>query len=88
MAADFGPFGILSGLAAGLILLLGHTLNILLAAMGVLVHGVRLNTLEFAGHAGIQWTGTLYAPFSRRARNISSSEPSGGETLVKSLDEK
>jgi V/A-type H+-transporting ATPase subunit I len=88
MAADFGPFGILSGLAAGLILLLGHTLNILLAAMGVLVHGVRLNTLEFAGHAGIQWTGTLYSPFSRRARNISSSEPSGGETLVKSLDEK
>ena len=86
MAADFGPFGILSGVAAGLILLLGHTLNILLAAMGVLVHGVRLNTLEFAGHAGIQWTGTLYAPFSRRARNISSSEPSDSETRRKPLD--
>ena len=79
MAADFGPFGVLSGLAAGLILLLGHTLNILLAAMGVLVHGVRLNTLEFAGHAGIQWTGTLYAPFARKARGHTSVASEGGE---------
>jgi len=81
MAADFGPYGILSGLAAALILLLGHTLNILLAAMGVLVHGVRLNTLEFAGHAGIQWTGTLFAPFARKARGVTSSASSGGEAL-------
>jgi len=32
--------------------------------LSVLVHGVRLNTLEFSGHAGITWSGTAYKPFS------------------------
>jgi len=54
--------------AAALVLLAGHTLNILLAAMGVLVHGIRLNTLEFAGHLGLQWTGIRFSPFARKAR--------------------
>ena len=66
MAADIGPSGFVSGLAAACVIFLGHGLNILLAGMGVLVHGVRLNTLEFAGHTGIQWTGTLFSPFARR----------------------
>jgi V/A-type H+-transporting ATPase subunit I len=66
MAATIGLDGVFSGLAAAGIIFLGHGLNILLAGMGVLVHGVRLNTLEFAGHTGIQWTGTLFSPFARR----------------------
>jgi V/A-type H+-transporting ATPase subunit I len=33
--------------------------------MGVLVHGVRLNTLEFSAHLGLQWSGTAYRPFGR-----------------------
>ena len=37
-----------SGLGAALILFLAHTLNLILSALGVLVHGVRLNTLEFS----------------------------------------
>ena len=37
------------------------------AAMGVLVHGVRLNTLEFAGHLGLPWTGHAYRPFAHHA---------------------
>lgn len=68
MAAAAGAGGPLSGLLAALILFFGHTLNILLAAMGVLVHGVRLNTLEFAGHLGLSWSGRPYRPFARKVR--------------------
>jgi V/A-type H+-transporting ATPase subunit I len=35
--------------------------------LSVLVHGVRLNTLEFSGHVGLTWAGTAYRPFSKRA---------------------
>jgi V/A-type H+-transporting ATPase subunit I len=27
------------------------------------VHGVRLNMLEFSGHLGMEWTGKPYKPF-------------------------
>jgi V/A-type H+-transporting ATPase subunit I len=62
-----GIEGVVAGLVAALLLFLGHTLNILLSVMGVLVHGVRLNTLEFSSHIGMAWTGLPYRPF-RRAR--------------------
>ena len=52
-------------IGAALILLAGHTLNIVLAAMGVMVHGIRLNTLEFSGHAGVEWAGIQYNPFKK-----------------------
>jgi V/A-type H+/Na+-transporting ATPase subunit I len=42
---------------------------VMLALMGVMVHGVRLNTLEFSGHMGLQWTGVPYRPFQRAARS-------------------
>jgi V/A-type H+-transporting ATPase subunit I len=61
VAAD----GIVSRIAGVLILFLGHTLNILLALLGVLVHGIRLNTLEFSGHLGLEWKGIPYRPFAR-----------------------
>lgn len=47
-----------------LILLVGHALNVALAFMGVLVHGVRLNTLEFSNHANIRWGGRPYRPLA------------------------
>lgn len=65
MAAGIGAGTLWGPVAAALVLFFGHCLNILLAGMGVLVHGVRLNTLEFAGHTGIQWTGQPFSPFSR-----------------------
>lgn len=68
MALAIGAGGLLASIIAALILFFGHTLNILLAAMGVLVHGVRLNTLEFAGHLGMSWSGRAYRPFARKAR--------------------
>lgn len=44
------------------ILFLGHTINVVLGPISVLVHGVRLNVLEFSGHAGLSWSGTAYKP--------------------------
>ncbi len=68
MAMDVGASGWIGQFFAVCIILLGHTLNILLAAMGVLVHGIRLNTLEFAGHIGLQWTGIRFMPFVQKSR--------------------
>jgi V/A-type H+/Na+-transporting ATPase subunit I len=68
LALSIGLGGVVGGLVSALVLFFGHTLNVLLAAMGVLVHGVRLNTLEFAGHLGLSWTGYPYRPFARVVR--------------------
>jgi V/A-type H+-transporting ATPase subunit I len=49
----------------GIILIVfGHGLNLVLNVLSVLVHGVRLNTLEFSGHVGLTWAGFPYKPFS------------------------
>ncbi len=68
MAVGSGIGSIAAGLTAALVLFFGHTLNILLATMGVLVHGVRLNMLEFASHLGMEWTGRPYRPFARSSQ--------------------
>ncbi len=68
MAVGGGIHSVGAALAAALILFLAHALNILLSALGVIVHGVRLNTLEFSGHLGMQWTGIPYSPFRREGR--------------------
>ncbi|MBM4143550.1 MAG: hypothetical protein FJ225_08185 [Lentisphaerae bacterium] len=63
-----GPEGVRSAgdaVKAALILAVGHIGNIVLCLMSVLVHGVRLNTLEFSGHIGLEWTGLRYRPFAR-----------------------
>jgi V/A-type H+-transporting ATPase subunit I len=67
MALKNGIPNVMTGLVAAFILFAGHTLNIVLGAMGVLVHGVRLNTLEFSSHLGVQWTGRPYRPFRKSA---------------------
>lgn len=63
MARDFGSDGSLSLLGAILILIFGHSINLLLGAMAVFVHGVRLNILECSRHLNIQWAGITYQPF-------------------------
>lgn len=70
MALAGGVSGLLSGALAAFILFAGHALNIVLGAMGILVHGVRLNTLEFSSHLGVQWTGHLYEPFAHKRDNL------------------
>ncbi len=62
MAADVGFGSVASGLIAALILALGHLLNIVLGPMAVLVHGVRLNVLEFCNHVDVKWSGFAYRP--------------------------
>lgn len=66
IAASIGFGNILSGLGAALILIAGHTLNISLAIMAVIVHGVRLNMLEFSSHVGNTWTGYKFNPFRKK----------------------
>lgn len=66
MATDIGFSSILAGITAAAVLLLGHTLNILLAPMSILVHGVRLNVLEFCNHADVKWSGLAYKPLVKK----------------------
>jgi V/A-type H+-transporting ATPase subunit I len=61
--------GILEFIMALIALLLGHTLNIALALMAVMVHGIRLNMLEFAGHLGVQFSGEAYRPFKLKTQD-------------------
>lgn len=63
MAIGQGISSIFAGIIAAIVLVLGHGLNIILGLMSVLVHGVRLNMLEFSGHLGQEWTGKEYKPF-------------------------
>ena len=50
--------------AAIMLLFFGHGLNMILNVLSVIVHGVRLNTLEFSNHLGMSWSGFSYNPFS------------------------
>ena len=63
MAIGDGITTIASGALAVVVLILGHALNMALAAMAVLVHGVRLNMLEYSGHANVEFSGSEYSPF-------------------------
>lgn len=56
-----GGFIIFAGV---LVLFFGHGLNYVMAVLSVIVHGVRLNTLEFSNHLGLTWSGFKYEPFS------------------------
>ena len=69
MAENVMQTGIAGFIAGLVILLLGHSLNIALAVLSVLVHGVRLNTLEFSNHVGLQWAGFAYKPFAEHGKN-------------------
>ena len=48
----------------GLVILAGHLLNIALGFLSVMVHGIRLNTLEFSNHVEMQWAGIKFRPFA------------------------
>ena len=66
MALDMGFGNIFTSLFSALILFLGHSLNIILGLMAVIVHGIRLNMLEFSGHLNMQWSGKEYRPFKEK----------------------
>lgn len=59
LAAGFGG----NIIARIIILAIGHTINIVLGPISVLVHGIRLNILEFSLlHGNVTWSGLAYRP--------------------------
>ncbi len=54
---------------AVIVIFAGHIGNILLAILAVLVHGIRLNTLEFSNHMALQWLGHVYKPFCKKGKS-------------------
>jgi V/A-type H+-transporting ATPase subunit I len=48
-----------------LILLIGHSINLGLGVIALFVHGLRLNTLEFARQLGVIWSGRAFEPMAR-----------------------
>lgn len=55
----------LMAIAMVAILVVGHGLNLAMAALSILVHAVRLNTLEFSNHKGVSWAGYAFRPFRK-----------------------
>jgi len=77
MASQVGFDGILAVIGSVLIVALGHTLNLSLSALGVLVHGVRLNLLEFSRHLNVSWSGIPYEPF----RKLTAEDTTAGRNM-------
>ena len=46
-----------------ILLVFGHGLNMVLNVLSVIVHGIRLNTLEFSSHLDLTWSGHKFKPF-------------------------
>lgn len=54
---------VFKGLGFLLIVLFGHTLNLLMSALGAFVHPLRLTFVEYFKNAGYEGSGALYKPF-------------------------
>ena len=62
MALGFnGPLVVVGAI----IMIIGHALNLVMGLLSVVVHGVRLNLLEFSGQLGMEWSGIAYNPFKK-----------------------
>ena len=55
------------------VIVLGHVLNLVMGLLSVVVHGVRLNLLEFSGALGMEWAGYNYEPFRKTVQDKSAS---------------
>ncbi len=62
------PSGLVRVSAGLLILVFGHGLNLAMSSLSVVVHGIRLNMLEYSGHLGMEWSGVGYAPFALKKK--------------------
>lgn len=63
MAKGFGMDSVGGIVATVLVLVFGHTLNLIMGFLSVIVHGIRLNVLEFSNRLGMEWSGRPYDPF-------------------------
>lgn len=50
-------------IVAVVLLVFGHGLNMVLNVLSVIVHGIRLNTLEFSSHLDMSWSGYKFKEF-------------------------
>ncbi|MCX7847114.1 MAG: hypothetical protein N2595_03675 [bacterium] len=69
IAAQIGLRGPVTSAVVVLILAVGHALNLILSLLSVMVHGLRLNMLEFSGHLGQEWSGIKYQPLAHTLRD-------------------
>jgi len=60
-----GPFlgNLMFMIVAIVLLVFGHGLNMILNVLSVIVHGIRLNTLEFSSHLDMSWSGHKFKEF-------------------------
>lgn len=64
LAANFNEMASGLPLVAAVVILIGaHLMNLALGLVAVFAHGVRLNLLEFSNHVGMEWAGKLFSPF-------------------------
>ncbi|MBQ1263719.1 MAG: hypothetical protein IIX89_05475 [Oscillospiraceae bacterium] len=56
-------------IVAIVLLVFGHGLNMILNVLSVIVHGIRLNTLEFSSHLDMSWSGHKFKPFKEQIEN-------------------
>jgi V/A-type H+-transporting ATPase subunit I len=45
-----------------------------MSVLSVVVHGIRLNILEFSSHLGMEWSGYKYEPLSEPAGKVGKEE--------------
>lgn len=75
-----GPAGgriaafLIGGVMALVLILVGHSINLMMSVLSVIVHGIRLNILEFSSHLGMEWSGYKYEPLSESAEERKSQE--------------
>ncbi|MBQ9953415.1 MAG: ATPase [Clostridia bacterium] len=60
-----GPFfgNFMFAILAIVLLVFGHGLNMILNVLSIIMHGIRLNTLEFSSHLDMSWSGHKFKPF-------------------------
>ena len=70
LAFSFAPdLIILKQLVVIIILVFGHTINLLLCSLGGFVHPMRLTFVEFYKNAGFEGGGKVYKPFKKNVNN-------------------
>ncbi|MCK9574063.1 MAG: hypothetical protein M0R20_06705 [Candidatus Omnitrophica bacterium] len=62
MAMGMWGNGFIAVVLGAFIIFIGQLLNVILGPIAVLVHGVRLNVLEFCNHIDLKWSGFSYKP--------------------------
>ncbi|MBN1695991.1 MAG: V-type ATP synthase subunit I [Spirochaetales bacterium] len=77
IAGGIGLTSIWAVIGTLLIIVVGHGFNIVMSGMSVIVHGIRLNMLEFSGHLGMEWSGREYKPFREFDEIIEENEKGG-----------